>query len=49
MIDVIQWRIRIGCYYGNRHCCYGNKASLAGRKHENVSSVVLLLGNNITT
>ena len=47
MIDLIQWRICIGCYYGNRHCCHGNKASPAGRQHQNVLSILLLLGNNI--
>ena len=45
MIDTIQWRIRIGCYYGNRHCCHGSKTS-PGVRHHNVSlilSVVLLI------
>ena len=36
MIDLIQWRVRIGCYYGNGHHCHGSKA-LRGGQHQNMS------------
>ena len=45
MIDIAQWRVHIGCYYGIMHC--GQLSS--GEQHLNISftyimlSVVLLL------
>ena len=45
MIDLIQWRVRIGCYHGNR--CYGHgRKTLPGGQHQNVScgGVKLTLG-----
>ena len=45
MIDLIQWRVRIGCYHGNRRYCHGRK-TLPGGRHQNVScgGVKLALG-----
>ena len=45
MIDLIQWRVCIGCYYGNG--CYGHgRKTLPGGQHQNVScgGVKLTLG-----
>ena len=45
MIDLIQWRVRIGCYYDNG--CYGHgRKTLPGGQHQNVScgGVKLTLG-----
>ena len=45
MIDLIQWRVRIGCYHGNGHYGHGRK-TLPGGQHQNVScgGVKLTLG-----
>ena len=45
MIDLIQWRVHIGCYHGNGHYGHGRK-TLPGGQHQNVScgGIKLTLG-----